>query len=103
MKLAYNQTLQKNDYEPIDFDKYEAEMDKFKMKYIYDKIYAEENKENVFYGFFGFIDTFRLAKNDEDARPDGTHIFDFLGQAAKTEAVVEEEGEPAAKSTDNVD
>ncbi|ABN66031.2 predicted protein, partial [Scheffersomyces stipitis CBS 6054] len=55
---AYNQTLQKNDYEPIDFDKYEAEMDKFKMKYIYDKIYAEENKENVFYGFFGFIDTF---------------------------------------------
>ena len=100
---AYNQTLQKNDYEPIDFDKYEAEMDKFKMKYIYDKIYAEENKENVFYGFFGFIDTFRLAKNDEDARPDGTHIFDFLGQAAKTEAVVEEEGEPAAKSTDNVD
>ncbi|RLV96676.1 tRNA pseudouridine synthase 1 [Spathaspora sp. JA1] len=73
---AYNQTLQKMDYDPIDFTKYDDEMEAFKMKYIYDKIYAEEHKENVFYGFFGYIDTFK--SNTDDERPDGTSVFDFL-------------------------
>ncbi|KAK6466069.1 pseudouridine synthase [Scheffersomyces coipomensis] len=50
---AYNQTLAKMEYDDIDFNKYEKEMDAFKLKYIYDKIYAEENKENVFYAGSG--------------------------------------------------
>ncbi|EGW30460.1 uncharacterized protein SPAPADRAFT_157524 [Spathaspora passalidarum NRRL Y-27907] len=73
---AYNQTLQKLDYDPIDFTKFDEEMEAFKMKYIYDKIYAEEHKENVFYGFFGYIDTFK--SNSDEERPDGTSVFDFI-------------------------
>ncbi|CUM62611.1 uncharacterized protein PRCAT00000165001 [Priceomyces carsonii] len=72
---GYNSMLEKFGYNKINFLKYEKEMDEFKMKFIYDKIYGEEIKENVFYGFFGFIDTFK-GKEDSD---EGKHIFDFLG------------------------
>ena len=48
------------------------------MKYIYDKIYAEESK-NTFYAFFGFIDSFK-SNRDEDGEvtKGGASIFDFL-------------------------
>lgn len=55
---GYNARLSSFGYNAIDFSKYEKEMDAFKMKYIYDKIYAEEVRDNVFHGFFGFIDGF---------------------------------------------
>ena len=76
---GYNIKLTKSDYEPIDFTKFDKEMNEFKMKYIYDKIYAEESKENIFYGFFGYIDAYRGNKN-EDGEPiqNGASIFDFL-------------------------
>ncbi|ANB12716.1 pseudouridine synthase PUS1 [Sugiyamaella lignohabitans] len=64
---SYNQRLGNFGYEPISFDKYAEEIDAFKMKYIYDKIYSEEAKENVFTGFFNFIDCFR-----------GEPIFEYL-------------------------
>ncbi|KAH3663472.1 hypothetical protein WICMUC_005911 [Wickerhamomyces mucosus] len=64
---GYNQRLEDYGYKPIDFRKYAEEMDAFKMKHIYDKIYAEEVAENVFNGFFNFIDSHN-----------GEHIFDFL-------------------------
>ena len=48
---GYNIKLTKSDYEPIDFTKFDKEMNEFKMKYIYDKIYAEESKENIFMDF----------------------------------------------------
>ncbi|ODV96241.1 hypothetical protein PACTADRAFT_75399 [Pachysolen tannophilus NRRL Y-2460] len=65
---GYNSKLESFGYNPIEFTKYEKEMQDFKMKYIYDKIYKEESQENVFYGFFAFIDGFN-----------GDHqIFSFL-------------------------
>ncbi|ODV85661.1 hypothetical protein CANARDRAFT_27765 [[Candida] arabinofermentans NRRL YB-2248] len=70
---AYNEKLKDFGYNPLNFDKFEKEMNEFKMKHIYDKIYDEEVKENVFYGFFGFIDGFN--GSDEVS---GTPIFSFL-------------------------
>lgn len=73
---GYNGILEKHGYKPIEFTKYEAEMNEFKMKFIYDKIYGEETKENTFHGFFNFIDTF---KGNETQSNKDKHIFDFLG------------------------
>ena len=64
---GYNTRLGTFGYEPINFDKYQDTVEAFKMKHIYDKIYSEEAKENVFHGFFAFIDSFR-----------GDPIFDYL-------------------------
>ncbi|CAN3367308.1 tRNA pseudouridine synthase 1 [Diutina catenulata] len=82
---VYNQQLEKANHANIDFSKYSAEMDAFKMKNIYDKIYAEEASDNVFYGFFGFIDSFKSSTDNihKDLRDAGEtdigHVFDFLG------------------------
>ncbi|KAG7831617.1 hypothetical protein KL920_001137 [Ogataea angusta] len=70
---SYNAKLEKFGYNPLSFDKFAAEIDEFKRKHIYDKIYAEEERDNVFYGFFGFIDGF--AGYDDQS---GTPIFNFL-------------------------
>lgn len=64
---AYNTRLGGFGYEGISFDKYKEQVEAFKFKHIYDKIYTEEAKENVFHGFFAFIDSFR-----------GDPIFDYL-------------------------
>lgn len=64
---GYNTRLGTFGYDPINFDKYQTIVEAFKMKHIYDKIYSEEAKENVFHGFFAFIDSFR-----------GDPIFDYL-------------------------
>ena len=93
---SYNQLLEKYGYNHIDFSKYQAEMDAFKMKYIYDKIYAEEVKENVFYGFFAFIDTFR---GNGDTK-EGRHIFDFLGPVFESESLKERPAAAAAAATE---
>lgn len=77
---AYNGMLEKLDYEHIDFGKYADKIDAFKKKFIYDKIYAEEVRENSFYGFFGFLDSLNTSQADEEAKKSGhKHIFDFLG------------------------
>lgn len=76
---GYNIKLTKSDYQPIDFTKFSKEMNDFKMKYIYNKIYAEESKENIFYGFFGYIDAYRSNKNEDgELIQNGSSIFDFL-------------------------
>lgn len=75
---TYNEKLADMGYNKIDFSRYEKEMNEFKMKNIYDKIYSEETKENVFHGFFEFLDTF---KGSGAATKEGKHIFDFLGAA----------------------
>ncbi|CAK9440041.1 uncharacterized protein LODBEIA_P41410 [Lodderomyces beijingensis] len=74
---AYNVKLKDNAYDAIDFGKYHEEMLAFKMRHIYDKIYADEVKDNTFYSFFGYIDNWRLP-DTEDARGNVTTIFDFL-------------------------
>ncbi|CDK27654.1 unnamed protein product [Kuraishia capsulata CBS 1993] len=70
---AINTRLEKFGYKHVDFAPYETEMLEFKKSFIYDKIYAEEIKENVFYGFFSFIDGF--VGNDGFK---GIKMFDFL-------------------------
>lgn len=63
---GFNKKLEEFGRNPLSFDPYREQMEAFKMKHIYDKIYSEELKENVYTGFFGYIDT----------RADD--IFDFL-------------------------
>lgn len=100
---TYNPRLIEMGYNEVNFSKYQEEMDLFKMKNIYDKIYAEETKENVFHGFFEFLDTFR----GSGATKEGKHIFDFLGAVFNNQM----DNKEAAKSTkqfkskieDNVD
>ncbi|KAF3987671.1 hypothetical protein FT663_03248 [Candidozyma haemuli var. vulneris] len=98
---AYNGKLEELGYNAIDFSRYQEEMDAFKMKHIYDKIYAEEDKQKVFQGFFEFLDKF---KNSE-ARSGGKHIFDFLGAAFNNGVDNKESSKESnvAKATENVD
>ncbi|OAL19400.1 tRNA pseudouridine(38-40) synthase, variant [Fonsecaea nubica] len=44
--------------EAIDFDKYKEEMDKFKQEQIYERMYRDEEKDNVFGNFFNHVDNF---------------------------------------------
>ncbi|KIW24791.1 tRNA pseudouridine(38-40) synthase, variant [Cladophialophora immunda] len=44
--------------EAIDFDKYRAEMDAFKQEQIYERMYRDEEKDNVFGNFFNHVDNF---------------------------------------------
>lgn len=76
---GYNSKLEDFGYKPIDFTTYAAQMDAFKMKHIYDKIYAEEVKDNVFNSFFNFIDSHS-----------GDRIFDFLTAKGITPLTKEE-------------
>ncbi|ERF75508.1 hypothetical protein EPUS_08322 [Endocarpon pusillum Z07020] len=44
--------------EAIDFSKYESEMEEFKQREIYERIYRDEEKNNVFGNFFNHVDNF---------------------------------------------
>ncbi|ODQ67208.1 pseudouridine synthase [Nadsonia fulvescens var. elongata DSM 6958] len=71
---GYNSKLETFGYTPVDFEAWKDQIQAFKMKHIYDKIYYEEAKENVFHGFFAFIDSFN-----------GDPIFDFITARGITE------------------
>lgn len=43
---------------PVDFDKYKKEMDEFKQEHIYERMYRDEEKDNVFGNFFNHVDNF---------------------------------------------
>ncbi|KAI5963144.1 PUS1 [Candida pseudojiufengensis] len=80
---AYNLKLKDHQYDIIDFSKFSKEMNEFKMKFIYDKIYGEEIKENSFYGFFGFIDNYKIPLDNEEIKngnggAGSITIFDFF-------------------------
>lgn len=98
---TYNEKLEDMGYNKLDFSKYQTEMDAFKLKNIYDKIYAEETKENVYHGFFEFLDTFK----GSGATKEGKHIFDFLGAAFNNGLENKEtvKSEQPAKPAENVD
>ncbi|EXJ89226.1 tRNA pseudouridine38-40 synthase [Capronia epimyces CBS 606.96] len=68
--------------EPIDFDKFKAEMDRFKQEQIYERMYRDEEKENVFGNFFNHVDAF----------PNETFLFVTSGgiEATKTRVKAEE-------------
>jgi len=57
---AYNLRLGKLGRDHITFEPFEAEIDAFKHKFIYDRIYKQEAQENDFHAFFGYMDTYRL-------------------------------------------
>ncbi|EPE24999.1 Pseudouridine synthase [Glarea lozoyensis ATCC 20868] len=57
---SYNtQAVSKFNREKIDFDKYQKEMDEFKQREIYDRIFREEERDNQFHTFFHHIDNFK--------------------------------------------
>jgi len=57
---SYNEgAASKFDREKIDFAKYEKEMEEFKRREIYDRIFREEAESNAFHTFFAHVDSFR--------------------------------------------
>jgi len=66
--------------EGIDFDKFKTEMDKFKQEQIYERMYHDEEKENVFGNFFNHVDNF----------PSETFLFVTSGgfEATQTKSLV---------------
>lgn len=56
---SYNRKMAKEfEKQSIDFGKYEAEMNEFKQREIYDRIFREEEETNSFANFFNHIDHF---------------------------------------------
>ncbi|EGV62760.1 tRNA pseudouridine synthase 1 [Yamadazyma tenuis] len=92
---TYNSMLEKYGYNKIDFSRYQKEMDDFKMKFIYDKIYNEERRENSFHGFFGFIDNFE----NEEAE---YNVFKFLNTKFEV-GFSEEKNKDSTKDKDSKD
>lgn len=102
---GYNTRLEKFGYNPIEFVNYQDEMDRFKLKHIYDKIYKEEVDENVFNAFFSYIDNFDKvtgAKGEETVDKIGTSvqksIFEFLSAEGIQEAGAKEQCHTKASS-----
>lgn len=105
---GYNSRLETFGYEPIDFSKHQEEMDAFKMKHIYDKIYKEEVDDNVFNAFFAYIDSFSRvtgAKGEETENKKGDKvqksIFEFL--TARGIAGVDKDGKPITEEEEKKD
>ncbi|KAG4305787.1 hypothetical protein PORY_000697 [Pneumocystis oryctolagi] len=61
---GYNKRAESMNREIIDPSLYEKEIEEFKQAYIYDKIFSEESKENIYNGFLIHIDS--CATNDFD-------------------------------------
>ncbi|KAE9367850.1 pseudouridine synthase [Stipitochalara longipes BDJ] len=57
---SYNErAVREYSREKLDFDKYQKEMDEFKQREIYDRIFREEEKDHQFHAFFHHIDHYR--------------------------------------------
>ncbi|PSN74076.1 pseudouridine synthase [Corynespora cassiicola Philippines] len=57
---SYNAKQAKEaDREPIDFSKYKAQIEEFKEREIYQRIFKEEAEGNQFHGFFTHLDNFK--------------------------------------------
>jgi tRNA pseudouridine38-40 synthase len=65
--------------EIIDFDKFRKEMDEFKQREIYERMYRDEEKENVFGNFFNHVDNF----------PAETFLFVTSGGVEATKTKIE--------------
>ncbi|OJD18365.1 tRNA pseudouridine(38-40) synthase [Emergomyces pasteurianus Ep9510] len=61
---------------PIDFSKYEKEIEEFKQREIYERIFREEEESNSFGNFFNHIDTFQ----------ENTFLFVTSGGIAESKA-----------------
>ncbi|KAK7207409.1 tRNA pseudouridine synthase A [Myxozyma melibiosi] len=93
-----NERLQSYGRGELTFDPYNEQIEAFKQKYIYDKIYAVELRENTFYSFFNFIDSFK-----------GGHAMDFFtakgeeDDTAESEVFLDEEDKEELLSGDEAD
>ncbi|CAG8955058.1 hypothetical protein HYFRA_00007072 [Hymenoscyphus fraxineus] len=57
---TYNtQAVEKFQREKIDFDKFKTEMEEFKQREIYDRIFREEERDHQFHTFFHHLDHYR--------------------------------------------
>ena len=81
---SYNDKA-KNDHgrEAVEFQPYNEEIEKFKQKEIYDRIFRVEQELNTFHGFFNHIDNF------------GTDLFLWL--TSKGTAALKEKGKASGK------
>ena len=57
----YNEKLIEFGREPIDFGRYEKEVSEFKQREIYERIFRDEEKDNIFLAFFSALDSTRSA------------------------------------------
>ncbi|KAF1812636.1 pseudouridine synthase [Eremomyces bilateralis CBS 781.70] len=57
---TYNKIqAEKFDKEPIDFSKYDAQIQEFKQREIYNRIFEEDAKDHTFYNFFSHVDGYK--------------------------------------------
>ena len=59
---AYNERLEQFGHKKIDFGRYEEEMEEFKQREIYQRIFREEEKENLYHAFFSALDNTKSAQ-----------------------------------------
>ena len=98
---VYNEKLEGFGYNKIDFGRYEGEMEAFKQRQIYERVFREEERERIFHAFFTSLDNTRSSQlfylSSMGAEATKRQIRkDVLGEAAaKTdieEASSEDEG-----------
>ena len=75
--------------EGVSFDKYAAEMADFKQREIYERMYRDEEKENVFGNFFNHVDSF----------PEPTFLFVTSGGLEATKSMGGDQHEKFEKQT----
>lgn len=56
---VYNEKLEGFGYNTIDFGRYKTEMDEFKQREIYERIFREEDRDHTFHSFFTGLDNAR--------------------------------------------
>lgn len=59
---VYNEKLEEYGYNKIDFSRYEKEMEEFKQREIYERIFREEERDHTFHTFFTGLDNTRSSQ-----------------------------------------
>ena len=59
---VFNEKLEGFGYNKIDFGRYEKEMEEFKQREIYERIFREEERDNTFHSFFTGLDNTRSSQ-----------------------------------------
>lgn len=76
---GYNERLVgKFGYDPIVFEPFTDQIELFKREYIYEKIYDEESKDQVFKGFFEYLDDLTQRRDQNGQDGEDSSIFDYL-------------------------
>ena len=59
---VYNEKLEGYGYSKIDFGRYEKEMEEFRQREIYERIFREEERDHIFHSFFTGLDNTRSSQ-----------------------------------------